>query len=467
MREAVGSIRSAVESSLAAHVPADSPIAVGLSGGRDSVVLLDALIAAAPERGHVLRAIHVHHGLSPHADEWQAFCENLCVQRGVPLTLQRVDVPRAPQSSLEGEARRMRYAALAEAATAGDTRFVALAHHRDDQAETLLLQLLRGAGPHGLAAMPALRDDPRGVKWWRPMLDIARADIDAYAAAGALRWVDDESNDATHHLRNAVRHAVMPVLASVAGNPSATLSRAAAHQAEAARLADDLAALDAHGAFEDGSLARDALAKLPPHRARNLLRWVVRHWGLPAPSTAHLSAMVSQLCTARSDAGVRLALADVEIGVFRGRVFVHASPPPPYDVAWTGEADVDLPHGRLVAERAEGKGIDLRRIANAPLHVRPRAGGERLQLAANRPRRALKSILQDAGLPPWERQSLPLVYCGDELAAVPGIGVDLKFQAPAGSAGITLTFRPNLPGEWRGPARDSPPAALPDTTGAP
>ena len=119
------------------------------------------------------------------------------------------------------------YAALATSALAAQARFVALAHHRDDQAETLLLQLLRGAGPHGLAAMAALRDDPRGIVWWRPLLDIARAEIDAYAAAAGLRFVDDESNAQTRYLRNAVRHEVMPVLASIAGNPSATLARAA------------------------------------------------------------------------------------------------------------------------------------------------------------------------------------------------------------------------------------------------
>jgi tRNA(Ile)-lysidine synthase len=436
-------IRLALAQALAADVPGGAPIAIALSGGRDSVVLLDALRAVAPERGHRLCAVHVHHGLSPHASEWQAFCEALCATRGIPLTVNVVDVPRTPQTSLEGEARRARYAALASTALGAQARFVALGHHRDDQAETLLLQLLRGAGPLGLSAMAARRDDPRGVVWWRPLLDIARAEIDAYAAAADLRFVDDESNAQTRHLRNAVRHRVMPMLASVAGNPSATLARAATHQAEAARLADDLAAIDAQHAIDGATLSCDALAALPAHRARNLLRWFLRERGLPAPSAARLAAMVAQLRDARDDARVRLVHASVELGVHRGRVTVHAPPPPPFDIAWRGESELALPHGRLAFGRADGAGIDLRRIAEAPLHVRTRAGGERLQLAHDRPRRALKSILQEAGLPPWERQRLPLVYCGDNLAAVAGIGVDVTFAAPAGMPGITLDWHPD------------------------
>ena len=435
-------IRVAVATSLAANVPEGVSIALALSGGRDSVVLLDALAAVAPARGSVVRAIHVHHGLSPNADAWQDFCEGLCARRGVPLTTARVDVVRVAQTSLESEARCVRYAALADAAHAGGTHYVALAHHRDDQAETLLLQLLRGAGPHGLAAMAELRIDARDVAWWRPLLDVARTEIDAYAAHAGLRWVDDESNAATRHMRNAIRHAVMPVLASVAGNAQRTLARAAAHQGEAAQLEDDLAALDARDAFDGVTLARSGLAGLPAHRARNLLRWCLRQWGLPAASSARLAAMLSQLTGARGDARVRLSHAGAELGVYQGRVHVHAPPPRPYDVHWNGEADLALPHGHVRIERADGKGIDVTRIAQRSLHVRPRAGGERMQLATDRPRRALKSILQDAGVPPWSRQSLPLVYVDDELAAVPGIGVDAAFAAPAGTPGLSFLWHP-------------------------
>lgn len=431
-------LRTAVAAALAA-LPAQATVAVALSGGRDSVALLDVLGKLAVP----LRAFHVHHGLSPHAAEWAAFCETLCAQRGVPCTVHRVSVPRAPQASLEGEARRVRYAALAATAREHGIRYVGLGHHRDDQAETLLLQLLRGAGPHGLAAMPALRDDARGVVWWRPLLGVSRADIDGYVQREDLRFVDDESNAHLHYTRNAVRHVVMPVLAQVAGNAPATLARAAANQAEAAHLMDDLARVDARDAYDGASLARAALAALPPHRARNLLRWFLRQRGLAMPSSARLAAMHDQLAGARPDARVRIAHAGAEIGVYQDRIRVHPSPPPAYEIAWSGEPELRLPHGRLAFGRAHGEGIAADRIAGRVVRVRPRAGGERLQLAANRPRRALKSILQDAGVPPWERQRVPLVYCGDALAAVAGIGVDAAFAAAPGAPGITLTWLPD------------------------
>jgi tRNA(Ile)-lysidine synthase len=436
-------LRAAVQRGLDAHVPAGAPIAVALSGGRDSVVLFDALLQVAPARDHRVSALHVHHGLSRFAAAWQRFCEDLCAERNVALSVRAIDVPRAPQHSLESEARRLRYAALTEMASLAGVAFVALAHHRDDQAETLLLQLLRGAGPHGLAGMRNARVDARGVTLLRPLLDVSREVIDAYAIAAQLRWVDDESNVETRHLRNAVRHTLMPVLAGMFPNPSVTLARAAAHQSEAALLADDVAVHDALAASDGATLDRAVLAALAPYRARNLLRWFLRQQGLPAPSSARLAAMIEQLGSARSDANVCLAHGGVELGVHRGRVVIHAKPPPSFDLRWQGESELVLPHGRLVIAHADGEGLDARRLAQAPVHVRSRVGGERLQLAANRPRRALKSILQEAGMPAWERRALPLVYCGEALVAAPGIGIDEAFHATPGSAGITLSWHPD------------------------
>lgn len=433
-------IRSLVRAKLSAHVAPGESFVVALSGGRDSVVLLDALLAQGDDR--LRGAVHVHHGISPNADAWAAFCRDLCARRNLALTVKRVDVPRAPRTSLESEARYLRYAALAEAAHALGATVVALAHHRDDQAETLLLQLLRGAGPRGLAAMPGVRDDPRGVRWWRPLLDASRADVDAYASHLGLAWVDDESNLSTHHARNAIRLTVMPALSAVAGNPGATLARAAALQAESARLADDLAAIDSRDAFDGATLSQVALHRMEGHRARNLLRWFLHAHGLPAPSSARLAAMLSQLRASRGDAMTRLAHAGSELGVFRGRVHVHAPPPAPYEVAWDGAAEIALPHGRLQVVEARDLGIDAQRLRGAQLFVRSRRGGERMQLAANRPRRALKSILQDAEVPPWQREALPLVTCGDVVVAVPSIGVDATWQAPEGARGVALTWTP-------------------------
>jgi tRNA(Ile)-lysidine synthase len=433
-------IGSTVRARLAAQLGKDDAFVVALSGGRDSIVLLDALLAAQDAR--LRGAVHVHHGISPNADAWAAFCERTCRERDVAFALRRVDVPRTPRTSLESQARSVRYAALVDAAQEMGASVVALGHHRDDQAETLLLQLLRGAGPRGLASMPPMRSDPRGVRWWRPLLDVARVDIDAYAGHRRLAWIDDESNALTHHARNAIRHTVMPALAAVSPGAAATLARAAALQADAAMLADDLAAMDARDAFDGESLAQAALASLPDHRARNLLRWFIHARGLPAPSFARLAAMLAQLRAPRGDAMTQLRHADAVIGEYRGRIHVHASAPLPYEVEWNGVQDLELAHGVLRAMQAEHDGIDARRLASATLHVRSRRGGERMQLAANRPRRALKSILQEAGVAPWQRASLPLVMSGDEIVAVPGIGVDAAWQAPKGARGVVLTWTP-------------------------
>jgi tRNA(Ile)-lysidine synthase len=316
-----------------------------------------------------------------------------------------------------------------------------LAHHQDDQAETVLLQLLRGAGVHGLAAMPAARIVD-GICWLRPLLDFPRGSIDAFVRARGLDYIDDDSNASDRHRRNALRQRVVPALASVAEGYPATIARVATHQAEAARLIDDLAALDAAPLLDNGTLDRAGLATLAPHRARNVLRYFLQSHGLRPPSTARLHAMLSQLGTARPDARIRLTHEGVSFGVFRGRVVAHRAAPPIYERAWQGEPVLDLPHGRLAFISTRGTGLAATCLDHGALIVRPRTGGERLQPFASRPRRALKAWLQEASMPSWQREALPLLFCGEALAAVPGVGVDVAFQARAGEAGFTLDWKP-------------------------
>ncbi len=439
-----GDVRAAVADAFDRHAPHARHVAVALSGGVDSVVLLDALQWLARTRAFGLAAVHVHHGLSPNADAWEAFCAALCAQRGILLAVRRVEVERVPRTSLEANARRARYAALAAAARELGADAVALAHHQDDQAETLLLQLTRGAGPHGLAAMPMARHVD-GVLWLRPLLDVTRATIDAYRAEHRLAHVEDESNANPKHRRNALRHTVVPSLAALDAGYPGTLARAAAHQAEAARLLDELAFQDAAAAYDrlTGTLDRGVLTTLTPARARNVLRWLVRELGLLTPSSARLAAMLEQLTSARVDARVRLVHGNSEIGIHRGRIVVHAPPPSGFERLWSGESVLALPHGDLAFVPAVDGGLARAALESAPVLVRSRSGGERLQLDAGRPRRALKSLLHAAGVAPWERGALPLVFCGDALAAVPGIGVDIAFRANPGDAAITLDWRPH------------------------
>jgi tRNA(Ile)-lysidine synthase len=429
---------AAVAAALAAHVPPGARVAIALSGGVDSMVLLDAAAVCAAGKPLSLSAIHVNHGLSPNAERWAEFCAAQCTRRAVPLTTHRLRLERRHGESLEALGRTARYACLA----AADVDWVALAHHADDQAETLLLQLLRGAGVLGLAAMPAYR--PGRPALLRPLLGLPRAALAAYATARGLAWIDDESNADRRHARNFLRHEVAPLFAARFGGYPATLVRAARHQAEAAELADALAAVDAGGDAAQ-SLDRDRLAALSPARARNLLRSFLRAQGLRPPSEARLAEMLRQLEHAAPDARTRLAHDGAEIGCHRGRIVVHAPRAATFVRAWDGESELWLPGGTLLFERARGAGLAAAKLTQGPVTLRSRCGGERIRLSANRPARAVKKLLQEAHMPPWERDGLPLVWSGDELVAVPGIGIALAYQAAPDEAGWRLCWRPLRP----------------------
>ena len=437
--DALATVDAAIAAALTEHLAPGARLAVALSGGIDSMVLLDAAAARAAQHGLLLSAIHVHHGLSPNAERWAEFCAAQCARRGVPLVTHRLRLERRRGESLEALARTARYARLLDS----DVDAVALAHHADDQAETLLLQLLRGAGTHGLSAMARHRPGRPAVL--RPLLGLSRAMLAAYAAARSLAWVDDESNADRRHARNFLRHEVAPLLAARFPGYPATLARAARHQAEAAELGDALALADAAGVLAANGLDRARLSALPAARARNLLRWFLRSEGLRPPSEARLAEMLRQLEHAALDARTRIAHDGAEIGCHRGRVVVHAPSAPTFMRAWDGEAELRLPGGVLRFERARGTGLAALKFTQAPVTLRSRCGGERIRLAANRPARAVKKLLQEAHMPPWERDALPLVWSGDELVAVPGIGVALAYQAAPDEAGWCLSWRPSRP----------------------
>lgn len=429
----------AVEAALRTHVDAGDRIAVALSGGRDSVALF---AAACESRRNPVVAVHVHHGLSPHADAWAAHCAAVASAARVPLLERRIAVAGQDQRGVEEAARIARYQALAEAAREAGALAILLAHHQDDQAETLLLQLGRGAGPHGLAGMPAAKRDPSGLLWLRPFLDLPRAAIEAFVLERGLRYVDDDSNVSMRHRRNALRHQVVPAIAAALPGYPATLARAAAHQADAAMLADDLAALDAATLIDGGTLDREGLSRLAPHRARNLLRHFLHAHGLRAPSAARLAEMLDQLTTARDDARVRLAHDDRLVGIHRGRIIVHDAAPPRFLLEWRGERSLALPHGRLSFTPTTGDGLARDALAGHRIVVHAREGGERLRLSRDRPRRALKTLLQEADIPHWQRDALPLVFCDGMLAAVPGVGVDADFAAGPAVAGLRIDWLP-------------------------
>ncbi len=430
-------VDEAIRSALDAFVSPQQRVAVALSGGLDSMVLLDAMVRESAARVIAVSAVHVDHGIAPDSRAWSAFCAAQCALRGVPFASYRLEL-REHRANLEALARRERYARL----NSVDADVVALAHHADDQAETVLLQLLRGAGPRGLAAMPRFQPaqlESRAPALLRPLLAVRRAMLDDYARAHALAWIDDPSNDDRHHRRNLIRHDIAPRLAAAFPGYPETLRRAAENQSEASDLLDILAQHDA-GSATPGELECARLAALAAPRARNVLRWYLRASGLRTPSRAQLDDMLRQLRNARADARTTLALDGATIGVHRGRVRVHPPPPPVYTCEWNGEPELRVPGGEARFSPSVGEGF--RREAGAAFTLRTRAGGERLQLAANRPRRALKKLLQDAGMAQWEREAVPLLWCGGSLVAVPGIGVDLAFQLRHDEPGWTFAWSP-------------------------
>jgi len=426
---------------------------VGLSGGVDSVVLLDSLRRIARTLGFRLSALHVNHQLSPNAGRWSAFCRDLCRALGIPFRVVKVHVPRG--NSVEAAARAARYAVFAAAVV----EYIVLAHHQDDQAETVLLQLLRGAGVKGLAAMPLVRKakgerrtakgDPSPITHHsspailRPLLDVTRAEIEAYARKRKLKWVEDESNQDIYFQRNYLRHEVLPVIARRFPAYRATLARAAQHLADAARMLDEMAAADGAGWIEAGALAVDAFRRLPATRARNLLRYFLAGHGLNMPGAVRLEEALRQALDAQQDARVLVELGDITLRRHAGRLHLVRSggaPPAHYEKLWRGEKEIALPElgGVLTLAPVRGAGISLARLGRKPVTIRVRHGGERLQPDCRRPRRSLKNLLQEARLPPWQRERLPLLYCGEHLVWVAGIGVDCRFQA----AGVESAIRP-------------------------
>ncbi|MEX3982839.1 tRNA lysidine(34) synthetase TilS [Paraburkholderia sp. EG287A] len=435
----------------------DARIAIAYSGGLDSSVLLDAAVRAAGAQRLV--ALHVHHGLSPNADAWLAHCEATAHAYGVTFDARRVELARDDAAGVEAAARDARYRALDAMCAAHGVQALWLAQHADDQAETVLLQLLRGAGLAGLAAMAPARASVNGVARMRPLLALLRTQLERYARAHGLHWIDDESNDDTRYARNALRHDVMPALSAHFPGYRDALARTAAHAASSQRLLDDLARIDLRDAGREGdrALSHTALLALDDARALNVLRYWMRALGLPAASTARLADMLRQLREiARDDVSghaLRVDHAGHRLRVYRGIVSweavrarderagegaAHARAP--VSLTWRGEEVWRLPAWRgtyvfAPAAPDDADAVPERVLASAPLVARERSGGERLRDEAANVSRTLKNLFQTRGVPAWERD-VPLLYVGETLLFVPRIGVNRSaFGATRGEPG--------------------------------
>ena len=422
--------------------PRATRVCVALSGGSDSTVLLHALAAlhAQQPSGFSLAAHHVHHGLSSNADAWAKHCEQLCAALGVPFTMSRVMIDTKSGNGIEATARLARYGVLSEVSA----DVMALAHHARDQAETLLLQLLRGSGPAGLAAMPV-----EAARCARPLLDVPKKALQAYANAHALTWVEDESNTDNRFSRNRLRNTVWPALIAAFPAAEATLARAAEHQAQATLLLDDLAALDAANCVAGHALNLSPFNALSDARRANLLRFWLRELGLATPATDTLREWLKQLASSAAIQAIELrgAAPNQAIRVYRGQAFLAQDAPHWDSCRWRGESQLTLKNSRVNAG-------DIRFLPSTDVHalrsphadevwaLRHRREGDAIKLTERSGHVALKNVFQQAQIPPWLRATWPLLTCNEEIAAVASVATAKAFNVAPGETGWACEWKP-------------------------
>lgn len=423
------------------HLPPKADVTLGLSGGLDSCVLLHLLVQLRQPLVFQLSAIHVNHQISPNAGEWASFCEQLCADLSVPLQVIKVDVPRNSGLGLEAAAREARYGALLEHGSGT----LLLAHHQDDQAETLLLQLLRGAGVNGMSAMARVSQMGNAIVL-RPLLDISKVAIQIFAEEVGLHWVEDASNQDSRFDRNFLRNEVMPMLRSRFPACAATLARSAANFADSSAALEQLAELDALDTCFPGRLDTSVLKSLSQARATNLLSWWIRRETGLTLSRVRLHEVLNQLCAAKIGAQVECRLNAVTLRRYRRWAYMdHGHKVLPYAFEWKQGQVIDLPDGsRLGMTQASGAGI-LAEFFQAGLLVTNRAGaplkGEMKIMPASRGvTKTLKNLWQESGVPPWERERMPMLWNGNELVAVLNIAIDQSYQAKPGQMGCVISL---------------------------
>jgi tRNA(Ile)-lysidine synthase len=404
------------------EVQAEAPnrLIIAFSGGLDSSVLLHALADSRDSHGHPLIAVHVDHGLHDQSAEWARHCEAFSASLDVPFVSCKVTVEESSRLGPEAAAREVRYAALRRLMEPGD--WLVSAHHQDDQAETLLLHLMRGSGPAGLAGIRSIR---RFAAGWlaRPLLDVSRDDLETYATGQNLDFIDDPSNVDTAFDRNFLRHDVIPLLESRWPGAANRIRRSAALQRESADLLAALADQDGrHIVASAGKMAIEGLVKLPEARQRNLLRHTLLSLGLPLPGAAQLEQIVRELIPAREDAQPVVAWRGGQARRYRKNLYLMPSDVeeklPSAPQAIDGERAI-LPAGlgEIRLHRVSEAGLSDAVIAQG-LEVRYRKGGEEIKPLFQRHTRKLKKMLQEEGVVPWMRDQVPLLYSDDKLVAI-------------------------------------------------
>jgi tRNA(Ile)-lysidine synthase len=399
----------------------DNPerLVIAYSGGLDSTVLIHALAVSRDVHGKSLLAVYVDHGLHEDSGRWGDHCESFASSLDVEFTGLAVDVMTDAGKGSEAAARTARYDVFRSLIQESD--WLLSAHHKDDQAETLLLNLMRGSGPSGLAGIGEIQ--PFGLGWLvRPLLPFSQSELRNYATQHELSWIDDPSNDDRQFDRNFLRHEILPRLEERWPGVSGRLQQSAVLASEAATMLDQLADDDLQAlADRPDRLSLDTLRALPPERQRNVIRYVVRELGLPAPPATQLRSILADLLPAREDAQPLVQWKGAEVRRYRDRVYIlsedrSALQQSAMTVTSKG-LDLGAGMGELQLDTGAAQGL-AGAVVDAGLEVRFRSGGEEIKPAGQLHTRKLKKLLQDEGIVPWMRDRLPLLYSGGELVAV-------------------------------------------------
>ncbi|WP_428623268.1 tRNA lysidine(34) synthetase TilS [Sedimenticola sp.] len=402
--------------------PRPTGILLGFSGGMDSHVLLHALAQLAGRLPAPIRAIHVDHGLQAQSATWSRHCESVCEQLAIPVEVFALQLKPVKGESLEAVAREARYKLLSRELKPDE--MLLTAHHQDDQAETLLLQLLRGAGLSGLASMPALTRFAQG-QHARPLLDTTRDALKRYATAAGLQWIEDDSNQDLSFDRNYLRHQVVPLLKVRWPAMARTLSRSARHCAEADRLIETLLSPIFDSAYDPatGTVSASVLNGLPSEQRSALLRLWIRRHGFASPGSTVLARLSTEVLDARLDATSLVSWPGAEVRRYRDRLYLMP-PLPPFDasqtISWNGESELPLPgSGRLCFQQPEG--ATPASPESGRYRVVFRRGGEGCRPLGRGIRKQVKQLMQEAAVLPWMRERVPIFMIDGEVAEIAGI----------------------------------------------
>ena len=404
-------------------------IAVALSGGLDSVVLLDTVCKAqANNKSSAIYVFHIHHGLQKQADDWLIFCEKLAKKYQVHFDFRLLHLKGEEQGNVEARARAERYEALADLCAEYGIEDLLLAHHQNDQAETTLLQLLRGAGVAGLAGMPASRElnaKEGKITLWRPLLGQSRKDLEAYAKEYKLKWIEDPSNQDAKYRRNAIRKSIIPALEKIQPEAIANLARSAGLLGEAQGLLDRLAIHDGKTILLKNGVGHQQLLGLAQNdlpAANNVLRYWLKANGLTMPSQERLAAWWRDLQAVKAGAQLEWAHDQSIIRLWRGILQVEE--------AKGGEWVF-----KTIPSSSKAPGLPSQWIRDAQknglITQKERSGSEKIQIKANTPRKTLKNLFQEGDIPPWERKA-PLLYINGDLIAVAGVGLSYPHMVHSG-----------------------------------